>query len=389
MSDFRLMTPEEVEAEFGPQSTFPSPVSRPDMQHGARTLRPYQTEVITEVDAAIEAGQRRVLLVAPTGSGKTVISSDIIKTTATRGRRVVFLAHRRELIRQASNKLHDAGIDHGIIQAGFPARPGERVQVASVQTLHARAIRSTRMELPPADLVVVDEAHHCTAQTYRAITDEYPDAIILGLTATPCRADGRGLGNTFSTLIECPSVAELIAAGYLVPTQVYAPTRPDLKGVRVERGDYVESQLAERMDKQELTGDIVMHWHKLASNRRTVVFATSVAHSVNLRNEFRATGVMAEHLDGSTPREDRDAILARLASGEIDVVTNCQVLTEGWDCPAVSCLVLARPTKSIGLYLQMVGRVMRPAPGKSNALTQPRRPRVGGVFLGSGKPTVL
>jgi len=331
-------------------------------------LRPYQRDIIDRVYAEIAAGKRRLLLVAPTGSGKTVIAGAIIAGAVGRKKRVLFLAHRRELIQQTSAKLHAVGVDHGIIQAGFPTRPGEGVQVASISTLHARALRTNKMELPPADLVIVDEAHHCRARTYRRLIEAYPSAVILGMTATPCRGDGRGLGNTFETIVACPSVADLIADNYLVPTRVYAPSRPDLSGVRVERGDYAEKQLAERMDDQQLVGDIISHWHRLSDRRRTVVFATGVAHSVHLRDEFRSSGVWAEHIDGSTPVEQRDSILAGLAAGTVEVVTNAMVLTEGWDQPAVSCLVLARPTRHMGLYRQMVGRVLRPAPGKTDAL---------------------
>ena len=296
-------------------------------------LRPYQRDVLERVWASIEAGQRRVLLVAPTASGKTVIGGELIRDAVGRGMRVLFLDHRRELTGQASRKIHAVGVDHGIIQAGFQPRPGERVQVAAVQTLHARAVRSSAMEMPPADVVIVDEAHHIRARTYQRIIEAYPGAIVIGLTATPCRGDGRGLGNVFDVLVESASVAELTALGFLVPSRIYAPTRPDLTGVRVERGDYVEAQLAERMDKAQLVGDVVEHWHRLAERRRTVVFATGVAHSVHLRDEFRRSGVMAEHIDGSTPIEERDAILARLAAGTVEVVSNAMVLTEGWDCP--------------------------------------------------------
>jgi DNA repair protein RadD len=163
-------------------------------------------------------------------------------------------------------------------------------------------------------------------------------------------------------------VKELTDLGFLVPTEVYAPVRPDLTGVHVKRGDYVESELAERMNTQKLVGDIVEHWFRLAERRRTVVFAVNVAHSVHLRDEFRRAGVLAEHLDGSTPVEERDSILKRLAAGEIEIVTNCLVLTEGWDSPDVSCIVLARPTKSLGLNRQMTGRGLRPAPGKTDCL---------------------
>jgi DNA repair protein RadD len=222
--------------------------------------------------------------------------------------------------------------------------------------------------LPPAKLLIIDEAHHCPARTYQKIIAAYPDAILLGLTATPCRGDGRGLGTIFQTLIECPQVAELIAQKYLVPTRVYAPVDPDLRGVRVQAGDYVENQLAERMDQPQLVGDIITHWLKYSEGRRTVCFAVSVGHSIHIRDEFLNSGVRAEHIDASTPKPERDASLARLASGEIDVITNCMVLTEGWDMPEVGCCILARPTRKMGLYRQMIGRVLRPADGKTDAI---------------------
>jgi DNA repair protein RadD len=247
-------------------------------------LRAYQTAVVTEIDAAVAAGKRKLLLVAPTGSGKTVIAAAVIQKSLEQRKRVLFLAHRRELIFQASRKLHAIGCDHGILLPGFPPRLHEPLQVASIATLHARAVRTMKMELPEADLVVLDEAHHARAKTYAKLLDSYPAAVILDLTATPCRADGLGLGNTFEALIECPPVQELIDAGFLVPTVVYAPSRPDLKGVRVERGDYVESQLAERMDTAKLVGDVVEHWLRLSEHRRTVVFASGVKHSVHIRD---------------------------------------------------------------------------------------------------------
>jgi superfamily II DNA or RNA helicase len=294
----------------------PPVVTPPDLATGGpAALRPYQRDVLERFDAAIARGAKRVLIVAPTGAGKTVIASALVRKAMAGRSRVLFLAHRRELIRQASEKLHANGLDHGIVQAGWPTRPGEPIQVASVQTLWARAMRSTAMELPPADMLIVDEAHHTPAQTYRQVIASYPNAVLVGLTATPCRSDGRGLGNAFDVMLECPSIAELIASGYLVGTRVYAPTMPDLRGVKIERGDYVERQLAERMDNAKLVGDVVSHWHRLAERRKTVVFATGVRHSLHLRDEFRASGVAAEHVDGSTPKTERDAILARLARG--------------------------------------------------------------------------
>ncbi len=297
-----------------------------------------------------------------------VLSAAITAAATERGKRALFLAHRRELIQQSSQKLHAVGVDHGIIQAGFPTRPDAAVQVASIQTLHARAIRGRSVELPEADVVIVDEAHHIRAATYRRILDAYPDAAVVGMTATPCRGDGRGLGPAFDVLVEGPPVVDLVRDGYLVPTRVYAPSTPDLTGVEVRRGDYAENQLEEKVNTDVLVGDIIEHWFKLAERRPTVVFAVGVAHSVHLRDEFRRAGVNAEHIDGNTPMEERDHILKQLAKGVVELVCNCAVLTEGWDCPEVSCIILARPTKSVGLYRQMVGRVLRPAPGKSDCL---------------------
>jgi superfamily II DNA or RNA helicase len=191
---------------------------------------------------------------------------------------------------------------------------------------------------------------------------------LLGLTATPCRGDGRGLGGVFEALVTRVGVQELIDLGYLVPTWNYAPSIPDLAGIEVKRGDYVEQELAERMDRPRLVGDIVSHWHRLANNQRTVVFATGVQHSIHIRDEFQRSGVSCDHLDGSTPKEEREEILQKLRCGAIDVVTNCTVLTEGFDIPDIGCVVLARPTRKIGLYLQMVGRALRPAPGKDHAI---------------------
>ena len=278
------------------------------------------------------------------------------------------LAHRREIITQTHDKLNDHGVRAGIIEAGIDPRPLERVQVASISTLWTRAFRSDAMQRPDAGLIVIDEAHHATARTYRKIIEGYPDAILLGLTATPCRGDGRGLGGIFETMIQCPQIADLIAQGYLVKSTIFAPVDPDLSGVSSRNGDFVETQLADKMDQPKLIGDIVTHWHKFGQRRATVVFAVNVEHSIHLRDEFRLSGVRAEHIDGNTPKDERDEILARLAADEIDVVTNCMVLTEGWDAPSVSCCILARPTKKMGLYRQMIGRVLRPAPGKSDAV---------------------
>ena len=331
------------------------------------TLYPYQGDVIAKFDEAVNAAIRSILLVAPTGSGKTVMGSAIIKRYVDQHKSVLVLAHRREIITQTSAKLFASGVSHGIIQAGYPSHPLRPVQLASIQTLDARALRGS-MPLPLADIVVIDEAHHTPARTYRKILEAYPNARVLGLTATPCRGDGRGLGDDFDTIIECPQVDDLIELGKLVKPIYYTTPGPDLRGVHTRGGDYVESELAARVDQAQLIGDIVGHFLKHGRGRKTVVFAVNVEHSIHLRDEFVRQGVKAEHIDGSTPKAERDAILKRLETGELELVTNCMVLTEGWDMPEVGCCILARPTKQIGLYRQMVGRVLRTAPGKTNAI---------------------
>jgi len=330
-------------------------------------LRPYQSDVCIKFYDALAAGHRRILLVAPTGAVKTVIGCAIIKGYVDRHQSVLMLAHRREIITQTSAKLFAEDVSHGIIQAGYPSHPLRSVQLASVQTLDARALRGA-MPLPPAQLIVVDEAHHTPARTYRKILEAYPDAVVLGLTATPCRGDGRGLAGDFDTIVECPQVDELIALGHLVRPKYYTTPAPDLRGVHTRGGDYVESELAARMDRAQLIGDIVGHWLKYGEKRKAVAFAVNVDHSIHLRDEFVRQGVKAEHIDGSTPKADRDAILKRLEVGDLELVTNCMVLTEGWDMPEVGCCILARPTKQLGLYRQMVGRVLRTALGKANAI---------------------
>ena len=344
-------------------------------------LRGYQVNVIQDIELAIDAPFRSpldkrpppespeaVLCVLPTGAGKTIVASAIIRRAAAAGWRILVLTHRREILKQTSLKISDGAGDHGLIQAGLNVDLEHPIQVASVQTLWMRCIRSEKIPLPAADLIVIDEAHHVAARTWRMILDRYPNARRLGLTATPCRSDGRGLGTFFTAIIEGPQIPELIAQKHLVPTIYYAPVDPDLRGVETRQGDYVVSQLADRMNRDDLVGDIVSNWHKHAGRRRTLVFCVDVAHSVHVKNEFVKSGVLAEHIDGSTPKPERDAIIARLASGETQVVCNCQVLTEGFDLPSIGCIVLARPTKQIGLFRQMAGRGLRPAPAKTNLI---------------------
>lgn len=331
-------------------------------------LRPYQTKAVDDIEQARHGPARNVLFTLPTGAGKTLIAAKVIENAVACGERVLVLSHRREITKQTSFRLSDFDLDHGIIQAGLTLDLDAPVQIASVQTFWSRCMRTDKVAPPRADLIVIDEAHHVRANMWVGILRSYPNARRLGLTATPCRSDGKGPGNYFDALIEGPQVAELIAQKHLVPTIYYAPTEPDLKGVKTQAGDYAISQLSDRMNHDDLVGDIIGTWFKFAEGRRTIAFACDVPHSHHIQQEFVRAGIKCEHLDGTTPKRERDLILERLASGETRIVVNCQVLTEGVDVPAASCIVLARPTKQLGLYRQMAGRGLRPAPDKNNLI---------------------
>lgn len=327
-----------------------------------QTLRPYQSQAIAEARDALRV-HRRVLIVAPTGAGKTTIAADIIRRAVERGGVVWFLAHRKELIDQASARLDQFGIAHGVIMAQhWRDRPHERVQVASVQTLVNRDV-----DIRPS-LIIIDEAHRATANSYQTVIENAGKPRVIGLTATPIRGDGKGLGTMFDAMVQCPPIRQLMADGYLVPALAYAGKRVDLSGVEVRGSDYDPTQLNDAMNKPHLIGDAVSEWRRLAAGRPTMVFAAGVKHSKTLVEAFLAAGVAAAHLDGETPKQEREVILKRLANGRLTVVSNAMVLTEGVDVPVVSCVVLARPTKSKGLYLQMAGRGLRTAPGKADCL---------------------
>lgn len=318
-------------------------------------LRPYQRTALDAVHAAIDS---RPILVLPTGGGKTYTAGQLL---VERGARTLWLAHRRELITQAATSIHRLGLDVGAVMAGIDPRPRAQVQVASVQTLRRRTA-------PAADLVVVDECHHARAQTYRDVLDQYPGTPVVGLTATPFRLDGKGLGDLFGHIVVGAYPDELCDDGTLVDPVVYAPASPDLTGVRKVHGDFNMRDVGERMRKPRLVGDIVSTWQQRAAGKRTVVYATSVEHSRQIEAAFKAAGVRVEHLDGSTPKALRDAILFRLREAYTTVVCNVQVLEEGWDLPALDCAIVARPTASLCLHLQMIGRIMRAAEGKAGAV---------------------
>lgn len=324
-------------------------------------LRPYQVAAFEKLREKFRQGSRRPLLVSPTGSGKTVSSTHMIDSAVKKGREVLFIAHRREILFQTQKKLEDAGIEHGWIMAGKQKSLMAPVHLASIQTLLKR-------EFPNVGLVIWDEAHHATSRTYRHVIEHYKGVPQIGLTATPCRADGNGLGGIFDSMVQAAYPSELVRDGYLVPARIFAPSAPDLRGVKVKRGDYDETEIAEKMDKPKLVGNIVEHWEKLAHGRKTIVFAITRAHAQHLVDEFSNAGHNALYVDGETGHLQRKEIFDQFGTQKNGVLVNVGIATEGYDNPAISCIVLARPTKSIGLYLQMSGRGLRPATDKSDLM---------------------
>jgi DNA repair protein RadD len=336
-------------------------------------LRPYQQDGLQKVRSALARKLLRILLYSPTGSGKTEMAFVMVIGAVAKGRKVMFIANRKELVRQASRRLDAAGIAHGILQAENTRSLDAKVLVCSIDTVHRRGL--------PEDvgLIIIDEAHAVAGSVkYRELLFRYNLVPVVGLSATPF-APGLGKhydqlrGPLFEELVEAVTIRELIDLGFLVDCDVFAPADPDLTGVRTQRSiggelDYNEAQLADAVDKPALVGDIVQHWQRLAAGKQTVCFATNIAHSQHIVAEFIRHGVKAAHLDYHHDDDERAEILDAFARGEITVLSNSALLAEGWDCPSTEVMILARPTKSLIRYVQMVGRVLRPAPGKERAL---------------------
>lgn len=329
-----------------------------------QTLRPFQEVAIQSLRDGVKQGIRGQLLVAPTGAGKTTIAAFLIESAVSKGSSILFLAHRRELIGQASRRLDEMGLDHGIIMGNNPrSKPHLQVQVGSVQTVVNREFFTA------PTLVIVDEAHRAQAATYRKILDKLGRPVTIGLTATPCRLDGRGLGgDLFQRIVECPQVKELTAMEFLVPSITYAHKKRNMTGFTKQNGDFKPEDVASVMNKPELIGDVVKEWQEKAAGRPTIAFASTVAHSLAIVDAFLLAGIPAEHVDCNTPTGIRDQLLSRLASGETQVVSNVGIYDEGVDCCAVSCIIDDAITASLVKYLQRRGRGLRPAPGKSDCI---------------------
>jgi superfamily II DNA or RNA helicase len=290
-------------------------------------------------------------------------------SSVKKGLRVLFIAHRKELIEQAYERLSQHGIRCGVVMGKHRlTNYGASVQVASIQTL------ARRESAEPFDVIFIDEAHRAMASQYRKVVDQHQNATVIGLTATPIRLDGSALGDLFTSMVVGISPEELIDRGYLTKPALYISEKVDkdtFSDVHIQRGDYNEKELAQRINTTQLNGDIVKNWKKQAGqfghHPLTVGFAVNVEHSESLSRAFSAAGIVSTHIDGKTPKKQREFMLSQFRKGNIKVVWNVGILTEGFDLPSLECVILARPTKSVSMYYQMVGRVMRIAHGKSRA----------------------
>ena len=324
-------------------------------------LRDYQERLIDDI-AYEFSNKNKVCAVAPCGAGKTITVGWMAGGTAIKNRRTLFLVHRQELINQSSETFTDMNISHGIIATKYPKDYGHLVQIGSVQTV-ARRLE----EIPAPDFIIADECHHATANTWRKIIEYFPNAKVLGVTATPERLGGHGLGDVFESLVIGPTVKELIEWGNLSNYQYYAPpAKFNADEVRVKFGEYVKSDLEVQMDQNAVIGDIIDNYENLANGMRAVCYCVSIAHSEHVAKSFSEAGINAMHIDGETPSNLREQAIKDFRDDKIKILCNVDLISEGFDVPAMEAVILARPTQSLTLHIQQAMRAMRPDKNNPN-----------------------
>ena len=324
-------------------------------------LRDYQQKGIDTIRDALRLNNS-VIYVLPTGGGKTAMASVMAGSASAKGKRCLILVHRRELVRQSQDAFTLAGIHYGTIQAGRPADPFPMVHIGSIQTVVRRLERLQR-----PDLLMVDECHHARAKSWARVI-EWAGCKTVGFTATPCRLDGKGLRGHFDEIIMGPKMAELMKAGWLADYRIYAPSVVDTSGLHTRAGDFKQEELEALMDKGAIIGDAVDHYKRIAPGKQAIVFAVSIKHALRLSEAFNNSDVSSDYIYGDMRTRDRDVIINRFRQGRIQVLTNVDIVGEGFDLPSVHCAILQRPTKSLSLYLQQVGRCLGPQEGKEFAI---------------------
>lgn len=318
-------------------------------------LRPYQNKIIDDVRREFIKGKKSVLIQLPTGGGKTILMSEMLKLSLNKGKRSFFIVHRRELIKQTIATFSEVGIkDFGVISAGFIEARNAPIQICSIQTLRGRWQRFFK-----PDLVAIDECHHCASKSYQLLFDNYPKACFVGLSATPIRLDGHGLGNYFDSMICGQNMKWLIDNKFLSPYKLYVPSTINMDGLHMRCGDFITAELNAVMDKPTITGDAIKHYRKFCNGKRAVVFASSIQHSKHIVGQFISEGIPAAHVDGDTDKDERDNKTKQFSQGIIKVLSNVDLFGEGYNLPSMEAVILLRPTASKGLYLQQVGRVLR------------------------------
>jgi DNA repair protein RadD len=345
-------------------------------------LRDYQNGDVDNIKALFDTGVRSVLHVLPTGGGKTVEFAEMARMCHEYGTTAGILVHRDTLLQQASDKLNKVSVPYSIIAPGRTDF-GDYIKIASVQTLVRRLDK-----YKPFDLLIVDEGHHGIAPSYRKIFDAWPDCRILGVTATPALASGRGLGEVYERLNQGPSIRRLMDLGYLSEAVTYGAKHiADLSRVRTTAGDYNASDLAEAMDKNEITGDAVQHYRDICPGKPAVAFCVSIKHAEDVAETFRKAGYTAASIDGRMPLAMIRDRLAGLADGRINVITSCDLISEGFDAPGVVAAILLRPTKSLIVYMQQVGRALRPLYADGFNLDTPESRKA--AMANSSKPKAI
>ncbi len=327
-------------------------------------LRPYQREGIKKIFEAWNPDKlnlMNVLFQMPTGTGKTTVFSEIVRKAHAKSKKVLIVVHRTELVEQIADRLATFQVNAGIISANLKTTPDLDVQVATIQTLSRRA-------KPPADIVIIDECHHAKANTYKKLWDIYPNARFLGVTATPVRINGEGFDDLFDILIPLGSLSYFFEKGYLAPIKHLVCGIPDLSKVKQKMRDYDIQMLRNVMLDNTLMANLVESYQKYIPGKKTIVFAVDIEHSKEIIERYTNAGIPAAHLDATTPKKERKEILQKFRDGEYLILSNVDIVSEGFDVPDCEAVQLARPTKSLVLYLQQVGRCMRPAPGKENGI---------------------